>query len=397
MSSLQLDVVTVGGGLGASAFAMSMAKRGARVLILEKETRFKDRVRGEFIVTWGVTEARELGIEDLLLKTCAKEIPWVDMGFGPRNLLETTPQQLPSLAFPHPAMQEALLAEAERAGAKVWRGVIVQSVEPGYSPSVVVSRNGKEERISARLVVAADGRGSATRKWAGFTSERNVQPFQFSGVLLTGVSGRQDIGTFIFNPEHGLIGALIPQRGDRFRAYLGYPNAAGALLQGAEKLSTFLNESRKVGSIFADCYAQAKAEGPLATFDGGDSWVKHPYRSGVALVGDAAATSDPSFGQGMALTLRDARVLRDALLSNSDWDQAGHLYAQQHDTYFHNIHTVCCWFRNIFQEQTPQAAVLRQKALPLLADDLSRVPDQIFGGPELPLNETVRARFFGEC
>src|SRR5260370_36981292 len=138
MSSLQLDVVTVGGGLGASAFAMSMAKRGARVLILEKETRFKDRVRGEFIVTWGVTEARELGIEDLLLKTCAKEIPWVDMGFGPRNLLETTPQQLPSLAFPHPAMQEALLAEAEQAGAKVWRGGIVQNVEPGNIPSAVV-------------------------------------------------------------------------------------------------------------------------------------------------------------------------------------------------------------------------------------------------------------------
>ncbi len=30
--------------------------------------------------------------------------------------------------------------------------------------------------------------------------------------------------------------------------------------------------------------------------------------SGVALLGDAAATSDPSFGQGMSLTLRDARA-----------------------------------------------------------------------------------------
>jgi 2-polyprenyl-6-methoxyphenol hydroxylase-like FAD-dependent oxidoreductase len=293
-------------------------------------------------------------------------------------------------------MQEALLAEAERAGAEVWRGVTVQNVEPGPSPSVVVARNGKDERISTRLVVAADGRGSATRKWTGFTSKRNVQPFQFAGVLLTGVSGRQDIGTFIFNPEHGLIGALIPQWGDRFRAYLGYPNAAGPLLQGAEKLTTFLNESQKVGPIFADCYAQARAEGPLETFDGGDSWVEHPYREGVALIGDAAATSDPSFGQGMALTLRDARVLRDALLGNSDWDKAGHLYAQQHDGYFHRIHTVCCWFRNIFQEQTPEAAVWRQRALPRLAEDISRAPDHMFGGPELPLDEPVRARFFGE-
>ena len=73
-----------------------------------------------------------------------------------------------------------------------------------------------------------------------------------------------------------------------------------------------------------ESYAQAKAIGPLAAFDAGESWVDHPYRDGVALLGDAAGTSDPAFGQGMATTLRDARVLRDALLGHSDWDQAGH-------------------------------------------------------------------------
>jgi len=50
MNSLQFELVTVGGGLGASAFALSMAKQGLRVLILEKEAQFRDRVRGEYIV-----------------------------------------------------------------------------------------------------------------------------------------------------------------------------------------------------------------------------------------------------------------------------------------------------------------------------------------------------------
>jgi hypothetical protein len=62
MSSLPFDIVTVGGGLGASAFAGAMARQGMRVLILEKETQFRDRVRGEYIVAWGVAEAKELGI-----------------------------------------------------------------------------------------------------------------------------------------------------------------------------------------------------------------------------------------------------------------------------------------------------------------------------------------------
>src|SRR5215475_3815795 len=106
------DVVTVGGGLGASAVAIAMARAGARVLVLEKETKFRDRVRGEGLVPWGVAEARTLGIADLLLQTCAKAVPWVEMGFGPRNLPETTPQKEPLLSYCHPEMQETLLAEA---------------------------------------------------------------------------------------------------------------------------------------------------------------------------------------------------------------------------------------------------------------------------------------------
>jgi hypothetical protein len=57
--------------------------------LLDKETQFRDRVRGEGLAPWGVAEARELGIADLLLKGCAKQVTWVEMGFGPRNLIET--------------------------------------------------------------------------------------------------------------------------------------------------------------------------------------------------------------------------------------------------------------------------------------------------------------------
>ena len=108
MSSLAYDVVTVGGGLGASAFAASMAKQGVRVLILEKEPEFKDRVRGEYMCPWGVAEAKKLGVDAALKNTCATELPFVDMGFGPRNLPETTPQHLASISFFHPEMQETL-------------------------------------------------------------------------------------------------------------------------------------------------------------------------------------------------------------------------------------------------------------------------------------------------
>lgn len=395
MKSPSFDIITVGGGLAGSAFAAAMAGAGVRVLVLEKETQFKDRVRGEFLVPWGVAEAKELGIE-AALDSCGAAIPFVDMGFGPRNLVETSAQQLPGVSFFHPEMQEAVLREAERAGAEVRRGVSVKNVEPGAPPSVTVSSNGRDEQLSARFVAVADGRASVARKWAGFTVETDPHPFQFAGVLLNGVSARNDMCSFVFNPEFGSIGGLVPEKQDRFRAYLGYPAQGNFRLQGPEKLSVFLEECQKVGPMFADCYAQAKSLGPLATFDAGYFWVEHPYRDGVALVGEAAAVSDPSFGQGMALTLRDARVLRDALRNDSDWDRAGHSYARQHDVYYQKIRTVCCWMRSLFQEQGPQADARRQRAMPKITEDLSRVPDHLFGGPELPMDEAVRARFFGE-
>ena len=60
------DIVTVGGGLGGCALAKVMAEAGARVLVVERETQFRDRVRGEYIEQWGVAEARKLGIYEML-------------------------------------------------------------------------------------------------------------------------------------------------------------------------------------------------------------------------------------------------------------------------------------------------------------------------------------------
>ena len=62
------DIITVGGGLGGSALAKVMAERGARVLVVERETHFKDRVRGEALAPWGVENVRRLGLFDCLVE-----------------------------------------------------------------------------------------------------------------------------------------------------------------------------------------------------------------------------------------------------------------------------------------------------------------------------------------
>jgi len=401
MASGIYDIITVGGGLGGAALAKVMAERGARVLVLERERQFRDRVRGEFLSSWGVLEAHELGLYALLRDGGGHALPWFDTSLGPghlehRDLVATTPVHAPALSFYHPMMQEVLLAAATEAGAEVRRGASVHAVRPGVPPTVVVEQGGHNEEVSARLVVGADGRTAMTRKWGGFESEQDPPCLVMAGVLFEEMRGvPEDASYWLLNPHLGQAVPLFPQGQSRVRAYFTYQAAAQHRLQGERDVPRLIAESVQTGAAAA-LYDGARAVGPLATFDGADRWVPHPYRMGVALIGDAAAASDHSYGQGMSLTLRDVRVLRDHLLRHEDWNVAGHAYAEEHDRHYGVVHTVTRWFTQLFLEAGPEAEARRARALPLIAQDVTRIPDVLFSGPEVPVNETVRRRFFGE-
>ena len=396
----QFDLITVGGGLAGSALARGMAERGARVLVLEREREFKDRVRGEFIESWGVAEAQKLGIAALLREQVAHELRWMDIfswdapGIH-RDMIATTPQQLPCLSFYHPAMQEALIAAAARAGAEVRRGVTVSEVRAGASPSVFVQANGQTQEIRTRLVVGADGRGSTVRKSAGFAVRRDPDCMLLSGVLLDDVPAPEESGVMVINANLGQIALAFSQGRGRARAYLGYHKDVLPRLQGEVYLPRFIEECKRTG-MNPTLYERAKMAGPLATFDGADTWVDHPCREGIALIGDAAAASDPTWGQGLALTLRDVRVLRDHLLATEDWNAAGHAYADEHDRYYGVIQIIIHWFTELDLETGPEADARRAKALPGIMQDPTRRPDVLFSGPDMLLDETVKRRFFGE-
>lgn len=136
--------------------------------------------------------------------------------------------------------------------------------------------------------------------------------------------------------------------------------------------------------------------GLAGTFDGTNNWVDHPYREGIALIGDAAASTDPSYGQGQSLSAMDARVLRDQLLDHDDWDVAGHAYASAHDGYHAAVREYTDFLYQMFYTVGPAADARRARALPLIAQEPERVPDGFVSGPEIPLGETVKRRFFGE-
>jgi 2-polyprenyl-6-methoxyphenol hydroxylase-like FAD-dependent oxidoreductase len=394
------DIITVGGGLGGASLAKAMAERGHRVLVLERETEFKDRVRGEQMATWGVEESRRLNICDLLLGSCANEMKWWDIYFGSmqvmhRDFTETTPQHLVNVTFFHPGMQNTLLSAAEAVGAEVWRGARVRGLKSGPEPKVSGERNGEAFELSCRLVVGADGRNSAARKWAGFKVQDDPDRLEIAGLFFEDMAIEEDVGHVLYNPITLQMALQFPQGDGKVRSYIVGRRDPGMHLNGADAIPRFIEEAQKVGTD-PKVFAGARPNGPLATFGGADSFVSHPYKDGIALVGDAAATSDPSWGQGLSLTLRDVRVLRDHLLAGDDWHAAGHKYADEHDRHFGAVRTVEDWFTQLFYDQGPEAGARRAKVLTDL-DDPQRMPDMFQSGPDhVVADEAARKRMFGD-
>ena len=395
---MEYDLVIVGGGLAGAALATVMARAGARVLVLERETRFRDRIRGETIHPWGVAELRALGLEAPLLARCARPIPWwATMRAGEplprRDLVATTPQRSGSLDYFHPDMQETLIALAAESGAEVRRGDTVTGVTPGERPRVAVTRDGTHTEVAVRLVVGADGRSSRMRGWAGFPVQRERERIRIAGLLFTDIPADEDAVHLFLPPDYGYLAMIFPLGGGRFRAYFSTARREEHVwLSGAARVPDFIRYCITCG-VPADWFAMATVVGPLATFEGAPSWVTHPYRDGVALIGDAAGASDPDFGHGQSLTLRDVRVLSGLLLEHADWEAAGHAYAAERDRYFGALHTLESWMTEIRFGTGPEADRIREHALPHFA--AGTAPDLIALGPDQPTDEAARLRFLG--
>ena len=325
------DLIIVGGGIGGSALAATMAKAGKKILLLEKSMIFEDHVRGEWIAPWGVAETKRLGLYDTLVAAGGHHLALPvsydetrtpqEAEAAPRPLDMFVPDVPGPLCLGHPKHCQTLFDEAKRAGAETKRGVNVTLIEPGSAPRVEYSHEGKTHEATARLIVGADGRASAVRAACGIDLHQDKPHHMFGGLLVEGAEGwdetKQAIGT-----EGDFAFLAFPQGKGRVRVYGSYSLDERRRFAGEDGPRAFLEAFRMNCAPENKHLADAKPAGPLLSYFNNDSWTDMPFAEGAVLIGDAAGWNDPINGLGLSITYRDVRMVSELLKENEEWSPA---------------------------------------------------------------------------
>jgi 2-polyprenyl-6-methoxyphenol hydroxylase-like FAD-dependent oxidoreductase len=121
-----------------------------------------------------------------------------------------------------------------------------------------------------------------------------------------------------------------------------------------------------------------------------------PGKRGLALIGDAAGATDPSWGCGLSKTLVDVETLAGKLAATDDWDSALQRYAAMHDDYFGKLHDILSWWTTLVWTGGPEADDRRARVFPRMHQDPTGFPDPAGQGPFGPSDERARRLLLGE-
>jgi flavin-dependent dehydrogenase len=308
------DAIIVGARCAGSPTAMLLARKGYRVLLLDRAGFPSDTISTHIIWQPGVARLKRW---ELLHKVTASNCPpirTVTFDVGDFALAGTPPPAdgiAESYAPRRTVLDKILVDAAVEAGVELRKNVSVQELTTDAGRITGIrgrTRAGSTVAESARIVIGADGVHSIVA--------RNVQAPEYRAKpalacwYYTYWSGVPAAGTEYY-PRHGRAIGRIPtndglvcivtawtrQEFSRYRA-----NIEGNYLRTLE-LAPGLAEQVRGGRREERFYGTADVP----------NFFRKPYGPGWALVGDAGYHKDPITAQGITDAFRDAALLAEAI------------------------------------------------------------------------------------
>jgi 2-polyprenyl-6-methoxyphenol hydroxylase-like FAD-dependent oxidoreductase len=222
------------------------------------------------------------------------------------------------------------------------------------------------------------------RRQLGFALREAPEHHVFAGLVVDGADAWPDdwqaTGT-----EGDVYFLAFPQGRGRVRLYAAYAREQAGRFAGEAGAQRFLAACVLACIPESEAFRAAKPAGPCRSYANQDSWIHEPFAQGVALVGDAAGWNDPIAGQGLSITLRDVRLVRDLLLSSGLDALALAPYAEERRERMRRLRFSAALQSRLFAEFGDAARSLRADVFARQAKDpsLGMAVMSAFTGPEL--------------
>lgn len=317
MTLYHYDAIVVGARCAGATTAMLMAKKGMRVLLIERDAPGTDTRSSHNLTRGAVKQLVRWGLADRLMDQGTPRIDKTVFQFGDSVLpLDLRPVgTTPGLLGTRRMILDATLVDAAyEAGVDVrfhttFRDVIRDKFDR-VSGALLSDRSGADFAVTAPLVVGADGIRSAVARHVGATVQKEAKhalghiygyyrglPLADNHVIFaSGVS----VASTPTNHDLDIVIATIA------------PATLKEMRRAADDESVLNTLAKMANPVFAELLERAKLTEPVKVFSGTKGFVRDCAGPGWALVGDAGYFRDPVTAHGITDAFRDAELLANA-------------------------------------------------------------------------------------
>jgi menaquinone-9 beta-reductase len=313
------NVLIVGAGPAGSSAATFLARRGLQVTLLERARFPRDKVCGDGCTPRTVMMLGRLGLSELRESA----------GAPVNRLYATSPggvvldAEIPSHIFggeacsiPRAVLDERLVQNAVRAGARLREGVQVESIDFAPEGVTVACRGGA--RLRADVVLGCDGSPSVVRRALGappFPPHHSAFAVRayYEKVSLSRPSS---FGIFWERELLPAYGWVFPLPGGRANVGLGM--RTDKLARSEAKLPELLERFCALPRIAAELRGAVrvgKVSGHHLPFG---SFARHLVFDRALLLGDAAGFINPLTGEGIEFALESGQFAAEALAAAAE-------------------------------------------------------------------------------
>ncbi|CAO5229883.1 NAD(P)/FAD-dependent oxidoreductase [Frankia sp. AgKG'84/4] len=333
------DVIVVGARCAGSPLAMLLARRGHRILVVDRASFPSDTVSTHFVHQAGLARLHAWGLLDRLRETGVPPLRHMLFANGELSVsgFADPIEGITEVYCPRRTVLDSLLVDAARAaGAEVVERFSVDDVLFADDGRAVGIRGrtteGREREFRARFVVGADGANSTVAARVGADVYRAVPATgfvyysYFSGLDWEYQNRTRDERQFASCVTHDDLMMVVVMR--KRAAYQEFRADAEAGFQGVI--------DHVAPELGADLRGRGRREEPFRAIHYADNFYRRSHGPGWALVGDAGYHKDPLTGYGITDAFVHAELLADALhlgLSGAEpIDTAVAGYAQRRDS-----------------------------------------------------------------